>query len=73
MSGQPLACTLRFLRDEDAEPIAEAFAAQGWHKPAEQYRRYCAEQQAGQRTVLVAWVPGSAAALRRRCWMLPRR
>ena len=68
MSGQPLACTLRFLRDEDAEPIAEAFAAQGWHKPAEQYRRYCAEQQAGQRTVWVAWVQEHFVGYTTLCW-----
>jgi len=52
---------LRPLRDEDADVIDAAFAAQGWHKPAGQYARYFAEQNAGERDVLVAEVDGRFA------------
>lgn len=48
--------TLRLLEARDTAPIAAAFAAIGWNKPAAQYARYFAEQQAGTRTVLTAWV-----------------
>lgn len=53
--------TLRALRAEDAEPIAAAFAAQGWHKPAAQYVAYLRQQEAGTRDVLVAEVNGDFA------------
>lgn len=53
--------TLRALQAEDAEPIAAAFAAQGWRKPAAQYRDYLREQEAGARDVLVAEVDGEFA------------
>lgn len=53
--------TLRALRAEDAEVIAVAFAAQGWNKPASQYRDYLREQAAGARDVLVAEVAGHFA------------
>src|SRR5438552_2058169 len=46
---------IRLLEGEDIEPISAAFAAIGWNKPASQYARYLAEQEAGQRTVLVAF------------------
>ena len=48
--------TLRLLEARDIAPIAAAFAAIGWNKPEAQYARYFAEQQAGARTVLTAWV-----------------
>jgi GNAT superfamily N-acetyltransferase len=47
---------IRLLEKRDVEPIAAAFAALGWHKPAAQYERYLAEQDAGQRTVFVGWL-----------------
>lgn len=53
--------TLRALHAEDADPIAVAFAAQGWRKPAAQYRDYLREQEAGARDVLVAEVDGEFA------------
>lgn len=39
----------------DIQPIADAFEAIGWNKPASQYRRYLAEQEQARRTVLVAF------------------
>lgn len=36
------------------QPIADAFLAIGWNKPAAQYAQYLAEQNAGTRTVFVA-------------------
>jgi GNAT superfamily N-acetyltransferase len=49
---------IRALRAEDIAPMAAAFAALGWNKPAEQYARYLAEQQTGERNVLVAFLAG---------------
>jgi GNAT superfamily N-acetyltransferase len=48
--------SIRRLLEEDIEPIANAFKALGWSKPASQYVRYLTEQGAGQRTVFVALV-----------------
>jgi GNAT superfamily N-acetyltransferase len=48
--------TLRPLQASDIVPIAAAFAAIGWNKPAEQYERYLAEQSAGRRVTLIALV-----------------
>ncbi len=48
--------SIRRLTQADIQPIAEAFALLGWDKPASQYERYLAEQDAGTRTVLVALV-----------------
>lgn len=47
---------IRLLAADDIEPIASAFAQIGWNKPAAQYRGYLAEQEAGDRVVLVATV-----------------
>lgn len=44
------------LQAHDIHPIADAFAALGWNKPASQYERYLAEQEAGARVVLVAFL-----------------
>src|SRR5215213_5313353 len=48
--------TIRALEAADVQPIAAAFAAIGWDKPASQYERYLAEQARGERVVLVASV-----------------
>lgn len=45
---------IRLLETGDITEIAAAFAVLGWDKPASQYERYLAEQQAGSRTVFVA-------------------
>lgn len=47
--------TIRPLEASDPSVIAAAFAAIGWAKPREQYERYLAEQEAGQRYVWVAY------------------
>lgn len=46
------------LMPEDVSEIPAAFAAIGWNKPASQYQRYLAEQESGERAVLVARVRG---------------
>ena len=47
---------IRLLEAGDVQPIAAAFTAIGWNKPASQYERYLAEQQRGEREVLVAFL-----------------
>jgi len=42
------------MAESDCQLVADAFAAQGWDKPASQYQSYWQEQQAGKRDVLVA-------------------
>ncbi len=49
-----LATKIRTLTASDAPLIANAFAAQGWHKPEEQYHRYFEQTLRGQRVALVA-------------------
>jgi GNAT superfamily N-acetyltransferase len=49
---------IRPLRAGDPAMIAAAMDAIGWNKPESQYQRYLAEQQAGDRDVLVATVDG---------------
>jgi GNAT superfamily N-acetyltransferase len=45
---------IRLLNFADPPVFEEAFAAQGWNKPAAQFERYFFEQESGARTVLVA-------------------
>lgn len=59
---------IRRLDDNDAETIAAAFTAQGWDKPAEQYRRYAAEQAEGLRVTLIAEVDGVFAGYLNVVW-----
>jgi GNAT superfamily N-acetyltransferase len=47
--------SIRLLKAEDIQPIAAAFAALGWDKPATQYESYLEEQRRGERVALVAW------------------
>jgi len=47
---------IRRLQTQDIDRIAAAFTALGWNKPASQYATYLAEQETGERTVLVALV-----------------
>lgn len=51
--------TIRLLETGDAHGIAAAFTAVGWNKPASQYERYLAEQERGERVILVAFVDGA--------------
>ena len=54
--------SLRPLETRDVAPIAAAFAALGWDKPAAQYERYLKDQKAGRRVVLVAFAADDAFA-----------
>ena len=47
---------IRSLEPGDPDVIASAFATVDWHKPVSQYRRYLAEQEAGDRVCDVARV-----------------
>jgi GNAT superfamily N-acetyltransferase len=49
------------LEPANVQLIADAFAEIGWNKPASQHERYLAEQQRGERLVLVAWADGHFA------------
>lgn len=60
--------TLRALQEDDAETISRAFAEMGWSKPAEQYRRYAREQDAGEAVVLVAEREGAFAGYVKLVW-----
>jgi len=53
--------TIRTLQVQDIQSIAQAFAQIGWNKPASLYERYLAEQNAGERVCLVAFVDGDFA------------
>ena len=61
MTTEHTPLTLRLLAAADCERIAEAFARQGWNKPAAQYARYFEEQEGGQREVWVAEWAGDFA------------
>lgn len=52
---------IRPMQASDVEAFPAAFAAQGWHKPTEQYERYLAAQAAGAYAVLVAEIDGRPA------------
>ncbi len=52
---------IRPLAEADCETISAAFAAQGWQKPVEQYRRYLREAAQGKREIFVAEIYGQFA------------
>jgi GNAT superfamily N-acetyltransferase len=52
---------IRLLGESDPETISVAFKDIGWGKPVAQYRKYLAEQAAGNRICLVATVDGQFA------------
>jgi GNAT superfamily N-acetyltransferase len=60
--------SLRPLQACDVAPIASAFAALGWNKPASQYEHYLQEQEAGRRIVLVAFVDAAFAGYLNVVW-----
>ncbi|GAA2838666.1 GNAT family N-acetyltransferase [Kribbella solani] len=62
---------IRPLHADDPPVLAAAFAALGWDKPASQYRRYLAEQEAGDRDVLVATVDDVFAGYVTVRWVSP--
>lgn len=49
---------IRAMAADDAQLLADAFAAQGWSKPVQQFARYYADQEAGAYDVLVAEAAG---------------
>ncbi|MBF6332507.1 GNAT family N-acetyltransferase [Nocardia transvalensis] len=55
----------------DPSVIARAFAEIGWDKPAEQYERYLADQEAGRRVGLVAEAEGRFAGYCTLLWNSP--
>ncbi len=55
------AVQIRALKESDPETISHAFRNIGWGKPVAQYRRYLAEQAAGNRICQVATVAGQFA------------
>ena len=55
MRNKELDIKIRFLQEDDIEPIATAFHKIGWNKPASQYQRYLLEQEKESRKVLVAF------------------
>jgi GNAT superfamily N-acetyltransferase len=57
MTARPV-LHIRLLQAEDCAVISSAFAAQGWHKPIDQYQRYWQECGQGARLVLVAEYAG---------------
>ncbi len=59
---------IRLLESQQIPVIAAAFALLGWNKPASQYEQYLAEQTAGTRVVLVAWLQNEFAGYVTICW-----
>lgn len=57
----PTGFEIRDLVHEDALPLSEAFARIGWNKPVEQFERYAAECETGERRALLALVDGEVA------------
>src|SRR5215470_6262303 len=55
MRNKELDIKIRFLQEDDIEPIATAFHKIGLNKPASQYQRYLLEQEKESRKVLVAF------------------
>ena len=58
---QDLRITVRSMEESDCLAFFQGFAAQGWHKPLEQFQRYFREQREGVRKVLVADWQGEPA------------
>lgn len=63
--------TIQNLKKSDIQPIAAVFARLGWHKPVSLYQGYLAEQEAGERVVLVASVDHIFAGYVTICWESP--
>ncbi len=52
---------IRAMRESDVALLVHGFAEQGWHKPAEQFELYLAEQKLGKREVVIAEMCGEVA------------
>ena len=59
------------MQQEDASVISEAFTAQGWNKPTEQYNKYHAQQLQNERVVLIATVDNTFAGYVTLLWKSP--
>jgi GNAT superfamily N-acetyltransferase len=55
MKCETMFTLIRTLQQRDIQHIAASFEAIGWNKPAMMYQQYFCEQEAGQRTVLLAF------------------
>lgn len=66
MTDTTASFTIRRMQEEDIQFLAEAFAS--WNKPRKQYERYWAENKAGSRVTLVAWVEGQVAGYTNVLW-----
>ena len=65
-----LRLSIRPLGPHDPATISQAFGEMGWKKPAEQYERYLAEQEAGERDVRIAELDGVFAGYLTIVWRL---
>lgn len=52
---------VRAMEERDIDAFADGFVAQGWHKSAEQYRRYLRWQREGVRKIYVGTLDGETA------------
>lgn len=59
---------IRPLQPGDVEPIVAAFRAAGWPRRRELYERYLAEQDAGERVILVAMAGAEVCGYGTVCW-----
>jgi len=59
---------IRLLQKQDIQPIADSFTALGWNKPASQYEHYLAQQESGDRVILVALVDAVFVGYITICW-----
>ncbi len=60
---------IRLLEAPDIPRIVNAFKEIGWNKPTSLYQRYLAEQQRGERTVLVAFQRDTFCGYVTICWI----
>jgi GNAT superfamily N-acetyltransferase len=60
--------SIREMEPDDVPMISSAFSAIGWNKPEGRCNRYCKEQEAGKRVVLVAFVIGEFAGYGNIVW-----
>ena len=65
---QRMEAKIRRLKSSDIPEIANAFQEIDWKKPASQYERYLAQQEAEVRDVYVAFVEGQFAGYLTICW-----
>ena len=60
---------IREIDADDPVLLEQAFTAQGWHKPAVQFKRYLHEHQSGKRVVLLAEYAGEFAGYLTIMWL----